>query len=130
MYGLPADFDFSVMVGRRLTWVTFANHTVIFVFGPGSDAPQEETAEEKLVFSVTSSVALKLPDVQEDEYLTFPTSSSHLPLLVSLLVDYAGVENTGDVILRFENGAVLTIFEDDVPYESYSITHHGEKIVV
>ncbi|MBI4232313.1 hypothetical protein HY605_03715 [Candidatus Peregrinibacteria bacterium] len=118
MYGLSADFDTSIFVGKMLECVVFGINIIHFRF------------DDELSISLESSFKHRMSrDQKEREVIQVPVSDSHLMRLTGKVVVSAKVECPGTLTLEFEDGQVLSCIEDSSLYESYQITY-GEKWVI
>ncbi len=121
MYRLPKGFDGSFLVGRTLERVSFSENTVSFGF------------DENVAITVTSSLKHELlsDSVHTDsEVQSVPLSHSRLMQLTGRSLTIVKGEEDGTLILSFDNGQVLALFDDTPNYESYSIKSGECEIIV
>lgn len=127
MYGFPKDFDSDVLVGCRLESVDFANFSLGLVF---ERIDERGATLDSVTISVESIVDVYLPETREWERNVQPIGATRLPTLVAHTVTAVSVENSGDLIIEFDDAAVLKIFELDQPYEAYSIQWGDRRFIV
>jgi len=118
MYGLPADFDASVFVGRELEQVCFSVNTIRFDF------------DGDIAITATSSIVLTLSAGTEPEQQAPPVVASRVMALVGRKVRSAQSHTDGTLRLCFEGGGSLTYRDDMKSYESYYIRIADKEIVV
>lgn len=130
MYGFPKDLDVQRFVGLSVAAITFGGYSLYVQLTVGNAMPSNE--EQRITLSITSSVRHYLPadDAWETLEAEEPFSATSLPAVVGRRVDAAVVENTGDLALTLDDGQVLLIDEQDIPYESYIIDVDGRQFVV
>ncbi len=116
MYGLPADFDGSVFVGREVVEVSFTVNTVHVVF------------EGDTSITIGSRFVLQLGEVREEQAV--PVKSSSLMALIGRSVRLVYASPDGTLRLQFEGGDALTCLDDSKMYESYQIHFSGREIIV
>ncbi len=113
MYGLPKDFDATILVGRTLNMVCFAAYQVYLHF----DSDTSITIESG--FRHGARVSTRPPVVH-----------SELMRLVELAISEVEWDPDGTLKLRFQDGQSLTIDDDQPAYESYTIAAKGRTIIV
>jgi hypothetical protein len=118
MYGLPADFDASIFIGRELVQVSFTTNTVHLVF------------DGDIAITVESSFVLQHSPGTEAVKQAPPVESSSLMALVGRQVRSAHADTDGTLTLRFDGGGTLACLDDSKDYESYHIRLLGKEIVV
>jgi hypothetical protein len=118
MYGLPADFDHGVFVGRRLEYVTYGEHVIGLNFGDG------------LTVSVYGAVRYQetrdAPATTERSLV----AETRLVAAVGQLVNATDLRSPNVLILRLENGATVTLLDDSNEFESYLLEVSGRTIAV
>ena len=115
MHGLPEDFDPSTFVGCEFETVTFASNAISLVFG----VEHWVTVGYQVRYRVENAEAFR-----ED---VLPVAESGLPALLGRTVERAEVFRPGHLLFHFAGGGMLSIAEDDEPYESYTVkTPAGE----
>ena len=117
MYGLPPNIDLSFFVEKTLLQVCFGRHDLILHF------------DENVSITITSSIGFSSPngDIQQNEDF-YLMANIILQLLEKKIVSV--LTNTeGTLILCFENGFDLVVYDDSAYYESYVI-RNGEKLII
>lgn len=118
MYGLPEDFDFAMFDGRTVDLVGFSANTVVLWF------------DSKLSITIEATYShMKSPDASAIR-VKVPSQESSLIQLSGKSVVRAEGENSGTLVLHFEDGQILKCFDDSPYYESYRITNQGVEICV
>jgi hypothetical protein len=119
MYGLPKGFDAGFLVGRTLETVLFSENTVSFTFG------------DRVSVTVTSALQHQLSSESDQPNVqSVPLSESKLMQLPGHCVTQAKGEEEGTLVLVFDNGHVLKVFDNDPHYECYSINDGEHEIFV
>jgi hypothetical protein len=119
VYKLPKDFDGSFFLGRTLECVLFNENTVDFLF------------DEHVGIGVESSLQHQIAlEDEQSEVQAVPLSQSRLMQLLGRCVTGVKAGDDGTLVLSFDNGHVLRIFDDQPHYESYSIRHGDKEIFV
>jgi hypothetical protein len=119
MHGLPNGFDAGFLVGKTLEEISFTANTVYFGFGDGVSV------------TVLSSLQHLLPSEREGSNVqTVPLSESKLMQIVNHCVVGARGESVGTLVISFDNGHSLFVFDDDPHYETYWIRQNGKEIIV
>jgi hypothetical protein len=113
MYGLPRDFDGSVLVGRTLEMVCFSQYQVYLHF----DAETTITIEGAFSYKT-------------DHPVDVPVQQSNLMELIGASVSAARGDENGTLCLVFDNGATLEVYDDTKQYECYTISYGGKVIIV
>jgi hypothetical protein len=113
MYGLPKDFDGSMLVGRVLEMVCF-NKNQVYLHFDGKTSIMIESA-----FSYDS-----------DQILELPIKESSIMVLLEASVLEAKGDNNGTLSLVFSNGQTVKVYDTSKKYESYSINYGGKVIIV
>ena len=121
MYGLPEDFDGSFFVGRSVWTVAFSGCMTELIFD-GDVAIGLLASYECHFVGDNKYVELRRID-------TAVTSSRLMQLLGHKVVS-VDAERQGTLSLHFENGHVFRCFDNACGYESYSIRHGNERIIV
>lgn len=119
MYGLPAGFDTSRLLGCTLTQVSFSENTVHLSFTNDFSITIES--------SFSHSKPGRLSDVERSRV---PVRESQLMQLLGESVDSAHASADGTLRLGFSNGHVLACFDDTPLYEAYRIKLGDEEIIV
>ncbi|MHB8755297.1 MAG: DUF6188 family protein [Candidatus Acidiferrales bacterium] len=118
MYGLPANFDSSFLVGRNLEMICFSSSQVYLHF----DDQVTITIEGEFSYQLQRSE----PDVQA---IHMPIMESKLMHLLEHSISEAAGDGNGTLTLVFDNGHVLKCFEAS-GYESYQIKHGAARLIV
>ncbi len=118
MNKLPLDFDGKFFVGKTLEYVSFAEYSVYFSF------------EKKITVTVESSLQHLFQLSGEEEKQSIPLTESSLMQLVGHAVTKVLAGADGTLVLEFDNGHLLRVFDDLPNYESYSIQHGDIEIFV
>ena len=118
MYGLPPDFDATVLVGAELTQVSFSANTVHLVLDPD--------VQITIVGAFSLQVNAHMPLVLSSP----PVDSSAIMALIGKRVSSAIGSRDGTLTLKFENGGTIFCLDDSEEYEAYTIQAHGKTIVV
>lgn len=120
MYGLPEDFDASFFVGLELGYVTYSVNTVCLIFGKDVSISIESSFQHQAT-----------PNEADAEIQHVPiTTCSDLMQLLGRSVEAVNANADGTLTLTFSGGHVFRCFDDASGYESYSIEHGGERIIV
>ena len=112
MYGLPKDFDGGFLEGRTLEMVCFNQNQVYLHFGA------EITIAIESAFSYRNA-----------QLVSLPVHESDLMGLLGASVSGVRGEENGTLVLLFDNGQALKVYDTSEQYESYTITH-GSKVIV
>jgi hypothetical protein len=119
MYGLPANFDGSIFVGRFLEQICFTENQVALHF------------DDAISIVIGSSFSYETSQPQSTIILAkMPLVESNLMQLLGFAVAKAFGDKDGTLTLRFENNHIFKCFDDSCQYESYAIYHNGEEIIV
>lgn len=118
MYGLPATFDASVLVGKELDEVCFTVNTITFSF------------KEDVLITVMGSFIHRDKQSTTINKQSVPVSSSSLMSLVGKAVQLAEARQDGTLSLHFEAGHTLVLLDDSQEYESYIIRIGDEETIV
>lgn len=117
MYGLPADFDSRIFVGRDSEMVCFAAYQFNLHFG------------QKLMIQVNGEYSLQMDPGSEPEIIEPPEFPPGLTKLLEQTVSNASSRRDGALTLQFSNGAVFTCYDRTPGYESYYI-HIGDRQII
>jgi len=119
MYKLPIDFDGEFIRGKILELVSFSENTVFFAF------------EEKVSITVESSIQHQLPgSVEQVEKQSVPPLYSCLMQLVGHTATRVAGDADGTLVIEFDHGHVLRIFDDSTNYESYIMNDGHHEVIV
>lgn len=127
MYGIPADTDLSFLRNMTLTQVCFGPYDLQLAF-----------LEQRTHISITSTIGYALPDGTYAERSIAPQEGvisfldDPFPLLRLLMKKVTEVSWTleGTLTLEFEGAVSIQIYDDNGPYESYTVTHDGTLFVI
>lgn len=117
MYGLSRDLNLAFFGEQTLLQVCFGANDVIFNF------------DGEVSITVTSAVGWKSQSGDEGRSSDFATAAMPLLALIDQRVSRATGDDAGTLHLHFENGAVLSIYDDSTEFESYVI-RNGDQIIV
>ena len=118
MYGLPADFDSKIFVGRTLEQVCFFINQVSFHF------------DQKVSVRLEGEYSLQMDPALEPELIDVPEFHPELTKLLEQTVKNASAARDGTLALQFSDGAVLTFYDRTPGYESYEISIGERHIIV
>lgn len=118
MYGLPADFDAQMFVGRTLSSATFAENVLHINF------------DEELTLTVLDSVVYRTSALAEEEVDSPPMSTTSLVSLVGQQVTSGQVANPRELILELDGGGYMRFVDATDMYESFIITVDGKETIV
>jgi hypothetical protein len=120
MNGLPTTTDVSFFAGQRLIQGCFGQNDLILNF--------DETEHISIV--VTSSIGCIDSGGVSRRVVDFKTEAPFLLDLLGIPVLSAEVRPAGTLRVYFEGGSQIEIYDDSDQFESYVISHSGERIVV
>ena len=118
MYGLPADFNAQIFVGRILQQIRFGPYSVHFDFN------------DSLAVDLESAYMLRLDPHSEATTEELPVASSSLMVLAGKTVEAAIAQLPGTLELVFEGGVSLSLLDTSDRYESYLIRSGNNLVVV
>lgn len=118
MYGIPADIDWSVMIGAEVIQICIGTYNVIIHF--------------------FNDISISMGDCFEyisdgKELASDPVLSRKATTLVALLgavVRQVSVEDGKVLIVTFSNGEVLKVSDVEERYESFSVCWKGMSLYV
>lgn len=119
MYGLPRDFDLTMLIGQRLEQVCFSENQVWLHFHPDLRIGIESSFSCRQPLSGANVSRMKVP-VKESDLMH---------LLGARIVRASGTQE-GTLSLTFENGHEVKVFDDSAEYESYGIATGAREIIV
>ena len=111
MYGVPADLDLNFLHGAQLTQVCLSQYQLQFHFHPAGNISVQGNWE-------LCDAAGAVIDAHDDSASRPPYQLHHL---LGQQVVGSEVSAPDWFALRFANGEVLRVFDDDEHYESFSI---------
>lgn len=120
MRGLPDNIDLSFFVGKTLESVTFGYYVIHFLFSDSVSITLESSYQQQEAGEAEQGkLAL---------WRKLPVSESKLMQLIKHSVVSATGSMDGTMVLKFDDGQVLTLFDSSAPqFESYQFTdgeHH------
>jgi hypothetical protein len=118
MFGLPADFNTDLLVGRTLELICFSQNTINLHF------------DEKLTIVVRSSLKYLERTAKTASTIEVPAFQSNLMQLLEHCTTKVYGDNEGTLTLEFEDGQILQCLDDSTSYESYEIIQGGNRIIV
>lgn len=118
MYGLSSIFDVSKFKKNECLEINFTINTVNISFGP------------EINITIIGSFAHKINAITPAIKQTFPILSSRLMSLLGKKVKFAERGEDGGLILHFDEGQMLILFDDSQEYESYIVRIGNEEIII
>jgi hypothetical protein len=112
MYGLPKDFDGTILVGHTLEMVCFNQNQVYLHF------------DGKVTIAIESAFCY-----DSSERVEVPVRNSNLMELLGAVIGGVQGDEDGTLRLLFRNGQTLQVFDTTEQYESYTVTY-GEKVII
>ena len=119
MYGLPAGFDESRLVGLNLEQVLFTANTIHFFFSESVSITVESSFEHRVANQIGESVRVSVPMCE-----------SRPMQLIGESIVFAQTSADGTLTLRFGSGHTLSCYDDTPMYEAYRINFGDDEIVV
>lgn len=117
MYGIPKGTDLSFLVGRTLIQVCIGTHDLVLNF------------DGSVSITVTSSIAYAGPGGEHRKSEDFAGAAPAVLGLLSRTVVSYRYDDAGTLMLVFEDGTTLALYDDSSNYESYVI-RNGDRVVV
>ncbi len=118
MYKLPPDMPLAFLEGRKLLQVCIGLHDLIL------------NLDGDIAITVCSSIGYSATCDEVAHYVDFRQSAKLLCMLLDESILAARNEGDGSLALEFTNGNILYIYDDSATYESYTIKHGDQLIVV
>jgi hypothetical protein len=119
MYGLPSSVDLGFLSGRTLGAVCVGEHSLVLDF------------DKSVSITVESAVGCEDDTGTVQRYDDFRQAAGMLFAFLSQDVRVAERASQTTLVLEFENGKRLEIYDDSEQFESFVIRSEGEvKIVV
>jgi hypothetical protein len=118
MYGLPSGTDLNFLKGRTLSQACFGPFDLILNF------------DENVSISIWSALSLGQSEASPRRHSAFAEVSREVLGLLEKAVLEVGWTPSGTVSLTFEGDQYLELYDDNVGYESYSISGPAGLIVV
>lgn len=116
MNGLPANVNFEFFVGRELGGITFGRWQTIYLF------------DQLVQLSVESE--FELTDGKSSERFAEPLlAAQRLVQLIGSTVKKVTTQTDGRLVLGFDSGHAIAIFDSSEHHESYQV-HKGDDIWV
>jgi hypothetical protein len=118
MRGLPEAFDAETFVGCELELVIFASNVIFLKLGEENSV----TVLDRVRYRTSSGGGFR------DDVI--PVADSSLPALIGRVIERAEVRLSGNLVLHFAGGGMISIDDRDEHYESYALsTPEGETFV-
>lgn len=119
MYRLSNNVDLSFLYGVELQQVCIGENEVILNF------------DRDIRITILSSFAVASKrDTPITTYHEAAKGGSAILSLLHLCVSKAEATDTGGLLLEFNSGASVNIFDDSDQYESFWIANQNEQIIV
>jgi len=118
MYGLPSSVSLSFLEGRTLLQVCIGLHDLILNF------------DGDTTITVCSSIGYSTTFAQVKRYVDFRQSATVLCTFLGTTIRAAKNAGDGTLALEFTKGRTLHLYDDSTDYESYTIKHGDQLIVV
>jgi hypothetical protein len=118
MYGLPNGFDGSRLIGRRLEQICFSENQLALHF------------DDELSVIIESTLLCQDSATSIGQLIEIPVSQSNLMRLLGRAILKSYGDDSGTLIIEFENGCILKCLDTSRAYESYKIIHGKEEIIV
>lgn len=118
MYGLPANFDSRIFVGRTLEEIYFAAYHFVLQF------------DQHIGVQVHGEYSLQIDPGLEPDIIDVPEFHPQLTKLLEQTVNNATATREGTLTLQFSNGAVFTCYDRTPGYESYEIFIGDRHLIV
>lgn len=118
MYGLTTNFDVSAFIEKELTIISFTANTINMLF------------EEDVSITVMGSFIHNYNKSDSAKKQCVPVSSSSLMRLIGKVVQLAERGTDGSLVLHFDNSHILTLLDDSLEYESYSVRIDNKENIV
>ena len=118
MYGLPDDFALPSFSSACLLHVAIGQHQVQLSF----DGKNRSV-------SIESRYAVIDPGCGREEFTSMPAGAAKLAALLGARLEYVSAARDGTLMLNFDTGTQVVIFDDSTHYESYQI-RDGDRLIV
>ena len=118
MYGLPHDIDLTFFRGKTLLQVCIGAHDLILNF------------DGDVNVTVTSSIGCVDSSGITQNYSSFREAACAVANFLNQTAVFAEGNKLSTLILKFDGGGMLLIYDDSKDYESYTIKHERREIVV
>lgn len=117
MYGLPKDINLDFFVGRTLLQICIGASDIILKF------------DESVSLTITCSIGFKEEgcDIRKYDFLSH-SAVDIIKLLHKIVIGVNGLED-GTLILEYNDGNILEVYDDSEQYESY-IIHYGDNEMI
>jgi hypothetical protein len=125
MYGLPSDTDLNFLLSATLTQVCIGENEIILNLHPAG-------AKLSPRIEIMSASSIRLCRNGED-WSTFSESVIAAPAVLGLLgetISKTSIVGTGTLRIGWSSGTELELLDTFDRYESYTIKHSEEIIVV
>ena len=118
MYKLPKNFDGRFLLGRVLEFVTFSENNISLAF------------DQQVNITIASSFSHQPGPQEKAISYKLPIWDSSLMLLLGhTIIEVKGLKD-GTLVIVFDNGHVLSVYDDSECYESYSIFDGRNQMIV
>lgn len=118
MYGLPDDVDLRFFHGQTLIQVGIGASDLVLNFHPS------------VSMTITCSVCLTDPGGASQRHDdSRQAGCATLPLLTQVVTRADG-KTDGTLVLHFDGGWNLTVYDDDKHHESYVVRDQGRVVIV
>ncbi len=118
MYGLPANFDATVFLGKELELVCFSENTISLTFGGD------------VSITILGTFSYQIGPSDKATACSVPVSTSNLMCLIGKEVCRVEKRDDGTLVLQFANQHVLALLDDSRDYEAYTIRIGKREIIV
>jgi hypothetical protein len=118
MYGLSADVDLSFFIDVSLIQICLGSHQIAFNF------------DEDVSITVEGDMGIRIPPAGERVVGDFREVIYDLAMLIERSVIRVASQPGGTLVLSFDNGWLLKIYDSSQHYESYQIRHGSEMFIV
>jgi hypothetical protein len=118
MYGLSRDIDLRFFNGKALLQVCFGANELILNF------------DGDVSVTVMSLLGCMGSGGSIQQHEDFRQAAPAVLVLLNQTILSAEGEEAGTLVLKFDGGGTLAIYDDSKNYESYTINNGGKLIVV
>ncbi|TWI03647.1 hypothetical protein IP90_01461 [Luteimonas cucumeris] len=119
MYALPEDFESAVIVGKTVERICFSKYQLNIFFS------------EDFAIQIEGRFNFRLALGAEESVQGFPIETSNLLGVLDEKIDSVDCDKiSGDMAIKFSNSALLHLWGDNGPYESYSLFINGGRIII
>jgi hypothetical protein len=118
MYGLPDRIDLGFFIGRTLLQVCFGANSLILNF------------DGYVSVNVSSAVGCLDTDGSIQRHINFHEVASKLIGLIDQTIISANSDHSGTLLLNFNGGGILAVYDNSEQFESYFIRNGDQQIIV